>query len=74
VPTTRATRRYDPGTIPPRLYDNVKVGSAQVHAWSNAPDDVQAWFHEAYLARKQIIPTNARPLFAKNRITDRWTD
>jgi hypothetical protein len=67
-------RRYDPGTVPPRLFDNVKVGFAEVHAWSNDPDDVQAWIHKAYRVRKEVIPNNARPLFGKNRITDRWTD
>ncbi len=67
-------RKYDPGTIPPRLHDNLQCGFAVLKDWSNDAADVQEWIHEAFLLRKRVNPDNSRPLFGKNRTGARWTD
>ena len=64
----------DPGTIPPRLVDNLPNGLATLHEWSENPEEVQRWIHDAYLRKSRILPVNARPMFGKNRSADRWTD
>lgn len=66
--------KYDPHTIPPRLYDNLANGFATLHPWSENPSDVAGWIHDAYLRKARIIPSNARPMFGKNRSGDRWHD
>jgi antiphage defense system Thoeris ThsB-like protein len=64
--------KYDPYTIPPRLYDNVKAGYAKLYRWSEDPNDVQAWVHEAYLQKSKVLPDNGRDLFARNHSGERW--
>jgi hypothetical protein len=64
---------YNPRTIPPRLHDNMEAGFATLHAWSEDPDEVQDWIHQAYLRKSRILPTNARESFAKNRTGDGWS-
>ena len=66
--------RYDPGTIPPRLYDNTKSGYAILAQWTNDPDDMQSLIHDAYLKKRNTEPTNARMLFQRNRSGPRWSD
>lgn len=61
-------------TIPPRLWDNVKCDFAKLYNWSEDPAEVQQWIHEAYLRKSRVQPTNARPLFAKNRSGEQWYD
>ena len=62
-----SNNQYNPYTIPPRLYDNVRCEFAKLHKWSENPVEVQQWIHEAFLNRKRINPDNSRPLFANNR-------
>lgn len=64
--------KYDPYTIPPRLYDNIRGGFAKIYNWSNDPTSVQAWIHEAFERRNKITPDNSFPSFANNRSGDRW--
>jgi hypothetical protein len=59
-------------TIPPPLHDNVKSGFATLHNWSEQPEEIQSWVHEAYLRKTRIQPDNGRPSFAKNRSGQRW--
>lgn len=63
---------YNPYTIPPRLYDNVQRGFATLHKWSENPNDVQEWIHQAFKRRFEIIPDNSYPTFAVNRNGERW--
>lgn len=63
---------YNPHTIPPRLYDNVKCGFAKIYKWSEDPSTVKQWIHEAFLRRNQVNPDNSYPSFAHNRSGDRW--
>ncbi len=69
-----ATGKYDPYTIPPRLADNIACKFAEIYLWSQNPDTVQSWMHEAYLRKDKVNPDNARVLFGKNRTGDRWQD
>ena len=64
--------KYDHCTIPPRLYDNVECGFAEIYHWTEDPSTVQSWIHEAFTRRTQIIPNNARDLFSNNRSSDGW--
>lgn len=64
--------KYEPYKIPPRLHDNVACGFATLHDWSEDPDSVQKWVHDAYLRKGRIQPDNGRDLFRNNRSGDRW--
>ena len=64
--------KYSRYTIPPRLHDNIECGFAKIYNWSEDPDPVQKWIHEAFNRRNQVNPNNSRPLFANNRTGDRW--
>lgn len=68
--------RYDPYTIPPRLHDNVACEFARLYVWSEDPDLVAEWIHEAYLnkTRAGVLPDSSRAFFARNRTNDRWSD
>lgn len=59
--------KWNPYTIPPRLYDNISNGFARLYDWSNDPNSVQKWIHEAFLRRKTILPNNSRDLYTNNR-------
>lgn len=66
---------YTPGIIPPRLHDNIECGFAKLYDWSNNPDTVQSWIHEAFNRRHQDPrPDNTRVSFANNRPLgqERW--
>jgi len=70
-----ANNTYDPHTIPPRLYDNIKCEFAKIKRWSNDPYTVQSWIHEAFKRRdKNPPPDNSRLSFKKNRPGERWSD
>ena len=64
--------KYNPYTIPPRLYDNIGCGFATVHNWSNDPNTVQQWIHQAFKRRETVNPDNSFPSFVNNRSGDRW--
>jgi hypothetical protein len=67
--------KFDPGTIPPRLYDNWKSKFAALYHWSDNATEVQRWLHDAFLRRNQDPPPDlSRPMFGKNRSGDRWSD
>ncbi len=72
-PRTDLTK-YDPYTIPPRLYDNIKCGYATIHNWNDDPNVVRDWIHDAFKRRKEVLPDNSRPSFKRNRSGDRWSD
>ncbi len=63
---------YSSHTIPPRLHDNIKCGFAKIYNWSDNPNEVQKWIHEAFKRRKENLPDNSRNMFAQNRSGDRW--
>ena len=64
--------KYDPYTIPPRLYDNVKSNFAQIYNWNDNSFVVQKWIHDAFERRNKIIPDNSFPTFMNNRSGERW--
>lgn len=59
-------------TIPPRLHDNIQCGFAEIQGWSDAPDKVQSWIHDAFLRRDKDTPDNSYPSFKRNRTGERW--
>ena len=69
-----APRNYYPATIPPRLYDNIECGFAKIYNWSDNPNIVESWIHEAFKRRNEIDPDNSYPSFAKNRSGERWSE
>lgn len=74
LPTYSLTsdNKYNPNTIPPRLYDNAKCGFAKLYKWSNDPSEVQSWIHEAFERRVKVNPDNSYPLFVNNRTGNQW--
>lgn len=58
---------YDPGSIPPRLLDNIECGYASLHSWSYDSDEVKRWIEDAWLRSLTIQPDNSRPQFKYNR-------
>lgn len=64
--------KYNPYTIPPRLYDNIKCNFAQIYNWNDNPVVVQKWIHEAFDRRNKIIPDNSFPSFMNNRSGEIW--
>lgn len=65
--------RYDPHTIPPRLYDNVACGYATLHAWTENPTLLRSWIHEAFIRKDVRQPDNSRPHLGKNWTGGAWT-
>lgn len=63
---------YNPYTIPPRLYDNIKCNFAQIYNWNDNPVVVQKWIHDAFDRRNKIIPDNSFPSFMNNRSGEIW--
>ncbi len=63
---------YDPHIIPPRLYDNLERGFAKLYNWSEDPNAVHDWIHQAFQRRNTVIPDNSYPNFVNNRSGDRW--
>lgn len=72
-PRTDPTK-YNPFTIPPRLYDNIRCEYAKIYNWTDNPTSLQYWIHDAFNTRTKINPNNSRPYFGKNRSGDYWTD
>ena len=64
--------KYDPYTIPPRLYDNIKCRYATIRNWSEDAAIVQKWIHEAFERRNRVNPDNSFPSFVNNRSGTRW--
>lgn len=64
--------KYDPYTIPPRLHYNIECGFAKLYSWSQNPSNVQAWIHDAFTRRNQVLPDNSYQSFKNNRSGTRW--
>jgi hypothetical protein len=65
--------RYNPYTIPPRLYYNIKCGYANIYNWSEDPTDIQQWVHDAYLKRGTHNPDLSFPMFTNNKFAEQWS-
>ncbi len=63
---------YISNTIPPRLHDNIECGFAKIYNWSEDPNTVQGWIHEAFDRRNKINPNNSYDNFVNNRTGQRW--
>lgn len=67
-----APNNYFPHTIPPRLHDNIECGFAAIYNWSEDPQIVQDWIHQAFQRRTKINPDNSYENFVNNRNGERW--
>lgn len=71
---------YNPYTIPPRLWDNVKEREdgqqtfSKLYLWNEDPPLMQKIIDEAYERRNKIIPINSRQIFGNNHSGERWQD
>lgn len=65
---------YTSNIIPPRLYDNLKNGFAEIYDWTENPDKIQQWINSAFDRKEIKLPDNSRTLFVNNRTGDRWVD
>ncbi len=67
---------YNPHTIPPRIYDNLKNRFAALYGWTKDAYLMQNWIHQAFERRNKIIPDNSRDTYANNRpdYLSRWQD
>jgi len=63
---------YDPHTIPPRLYKNIKNGFGQVIKWTENSSEIERCVDEAFQKKDKINPDLSDDLFAKNRTTEKW--
>ena len=63
---------YDPHTVPPRLYKNVKNGFGRVIRWTENSADIEGHIDFAFQNKDKINPDLSDVLFAKNRTTERW--
>lgn len=63
---------YTPGSVPPRLHDNVKCGYASLHHWTEDAEQIREWIHKAYLRRRSTDPDQSRPLFRRNKSGNSW--
>ena len=66
--------KFNPYTIPPRLYHNAKekCGFAKLYNWIEDPMSIQRWIHDAFERRNKLLPDNSDPLFKNNHSGDRW--
>ena len=67
-----SSNEYNPYTIPPRLAMNIQCGYAKIYNWSDDPNKVQRWIHEAFNRRKRVNPDNSYPSFVYNRSGETW--
>lgn len=59
---------YNPQTIPPRLFDNIKSGYAKIYCWPPSAHQFKQWIHDAFIRRnQQPDPANSRERFVNNR-------
>jgi len=64
--------KYNPYTIPPRLYHNLENTFAKLYLWTKNPHTIQNWVHQAYLRKDNIVPDNSYPNFIYNKSGSRW--
>lgn len=68
----RSGNNYNPNTIPPRLYYNIKCGFAKIYNWTENKIELQNWIDEAFNNKNKIEPDNSYPSFIKNHFGERW--
>jgi len=69
-----APGEYNPYTIPPRLWDNIDCGYANIYGWTEDPTALQNWIHYAFITKSSKNPDLSRQSFGKNRTGDSWKD
>ncbi len=59
--------KYNPCTIPPRLYDNIKCGYAEIYEWINDAYFLKKVIHKAFDRRFKTKPDNSRERYKYNK-------
>ncbi len=61
--------KFNPNLIPPRLADNCGGMDpfARIYDWSNNPESIRRWIHQAFERKSRTPPNNSRPPFGQNR-------
>ena len=67
-----AENKYNKYTIPPRLSHNIENDYAKIYRWTEDPNLIQQWVHEAYSRKRNLLPNNSYPNFVNNRTGERW--
>jgi len=49
-----AEKSFNPITIPPRLYDNVKSGYAKIYDWTDSAENISGWIETAFKNRELL--------------------
>lgn len=60
-------KTFNEHTIPPRLWNNVQCGYANIYLWNENPINIRTWIHEAFEKRNRIKPSNSYPMFKNNK-------
>jgi len=64
--------KFNPKTVPPRLYDNVVCKYSLVYDWTEDESQIQRLIHEAFIRKDRLDPDNSRPMYANNRSGPEW--
>lgn len=66
--------KYNPYTIPQRLYDNIQTGYAKIYSWDDFLINCEDYIDEAYKRKNDYsFKTDlSRERFKQNRSGDRW--
>ncbi|WCE31524.1 TIR domain-containing protein [Vibrio sp. SCSIO 43137] len=72
LPTYKAPSdsEFNPKSLPTRLEKNLSNGFAKLYKWSENPEEIQQWIHEAFQRRNKLKPDNTEPNFVDNRTTN----
>jgi len=60
-------------TIPKRLSQNLENKYANIHNWTDKPEELKKWIHEAFKKRKKINPNNTMPIMKNNWKGEGWS-
>ena len=77
--TNYRTTKRSSSLMPPRLADNCGGRDlfARIYDWSNDPESVRRWIHQAFVRRDGTPPNNSRKQFEKNQsgeCSEGWTN
>jgi len=67
-------KKFDPYTLPPRLYDNIECEYSKIYDWPERSSSLMTWIDDAYKIKDKKNPDNSRKPFANNRSGDKWQD
>ena len=69
----RKGEKFNPRTIPKRLSQNLENKYANIHNWTDKPEELKKWIHDAFKKRKKINPNNTMPIMKNNWKGEGWS-